>query len=463
MSKHGDIKGSTKGDMKGNTKGATNVVQIMDYRPDPIELRLNFRPWHVEALLNQAADLIDKCLGELREYSSLVYSWNQFQIDLRAQQEELDEDKKRAGYIEGVLPPSGLRQGYFGRDLVIAEARQTFFTQSRPAFDSARAHTQQLYTHWSNNLDLREGQAAHISAGQNSSEKEVENLERTMNEGLTNQYIAWATSDMAYNKHLLDLRSKALASKRELSNEKGPLALEWQSGLVFSRVKQNYEDALNRACVAKVGLDKFYGYKGRNEIPPPPTEPTGNPVELDVTNLAIWIRTSIAWLVAYQQLDQAFTRVVSVRSLLTEDTWEELTSAEDRFSISVMLPAELFANHENVRMRGVGASLLGEAGSVPWTLIIGLPKKAVYQRLTESEKVDQDDLPTCLLGRVENRRVPRPLEISGLISLMNASPIGQATSGGSWSLEIIRPVATSEKFSAIADMLLEINAVGRPK
>jgi hypothetical protein len=61
------------GGAKGGQPDTAKVFRIIDYRPNQQMLSTKFRPWHVEALLNQAADLIDRCLAELREYSSLIY------------------------------------------------------------------------------------------------------------------------------------------------------------------------------------------------------------------------------------------------------------------------------------------------------------------------------------------------------------------------------------------------------
>lgn len=42
------------------------------------EINRDFRKWHVEALLNQAADLMDRCLDELRDLRSLLFAREQF-------------------------------------------------------------------------------------------------------------------------------------------------------------------------------------------------------------------------------------------------------------------------------------------------------------------------------------------------------------------------------------------------
>jgi hypothetical protein len=127
------------------------------------------------------------------------------------------------------------------------------------------------------------------------------------------------------------------------------------------------------------------------------------------------------------------------------------------------VPEELFKSHNNCRIRAVGASLVGEAGTVPWSISIRIPEKAIYERVAGVTEVDQSDLPSCLLGRVENRRASCPSQLCDS-TFVNASPIGVSTPEGAWSIEIFKPVgATSEAFDHLSDVIIEIDAVGIPR
>ena len=108
--------------------------------------------------------------------------------------------------------------------------------------------------------------------------------------------------------------------------------------------------------------------------------------------------------------------------------------------------------------------LLGEAGKVPWSITLQLPEQALYERSGQSVPVNQFGRPVCLLGRVENRRSLRSLEICASNSWIDASPIGRGTSAGLWSLEVFKPVgATSESFGHLEDVVLELSVVGVPR
>jgi hypothetical protein len=416
------------------------AARSLDYVPDKEMLRAKFRRWHVEALLNQAADLADKCVGELREHSSLDYSWNRFSQELAVQEKELKLDQERIGF--------------FQRDHDSATKRQTYFTESKEQYDASIFHADKLYNQHGGGEN---GGALHTQAGQNLNEKNVETFNRNLAKALSNLEVGWTESDATYNQARLDARKDNLDKIRELSTGKNSLALDWQSDLLWARIQRSYEDALNRATVAHAGLTEIYGY----DKPLPALSAPEKSVHEKVSDLTIWIRNAVEWLVAYQQCDQSFTRILSIRSVLTDDEWHSLKHSNDQFSASIQVPEKLFSGHHNVRLRGIGASLVGDAGEIPWSMIVRPPENAVYRRLPTDKKVIQSDLPPCVLGRVENRKSNRQLELCGLISLMNASPIADV-GAGAWHIELARPESTDEEFSEISDVILEFSSIGQP-
>jgi hypothetical protein len=419
------------------------AVRALTYQPKLTELIGEFRPWHVESLLNQAADIIDKCLMELKEYNSLNYAWHQSSIELNAQQKEILQEQARNV------------RGYMEREAVTAEMKRAFYDESANDFN--------LIRNQQSNLRQQGEPLQRLQAEQGYYEGLIESYKRHTDKGLLERQKQWAEEDKIYNENLRIIHSEVVTNRVELSKDGKPFDLDSQCRLIFDRIEAYYKDAVNRALVAEAGLKSIYGKTDLVSVSPPSTSLNEN-----LSHIAKWVHSAIAWLVAYQQLDQSFTRVVSMHSILAEEEWNELTQAQDQFRTMIKIPRELFANHENVRLRGLGASFVGEVGIVPWTVILTPPQKASYRRGGEYEPIDQRDLPSCLLGRVENRNSFRPLEIAGLISLMNASPVGEEFEDnlnhktGYWAVEIIKPRNTSEAFLKIQDILLEINAVGVP-
>jgi hypothetical protein len=374
------------------------ACNIVAYRPDPAELAANFRPWHVEALLDQAATLIDRCRVDFTEYCSLDYAWNLFRTDLDTEERRLDSDKKKEAELA------------FGA----AEDRTGSFEDLNANLEDSKKEPQEAVS-----------EPASARAPQGSSR--------------------------------LELREQAVQQKKDLSAPGGPFALDGRRDLALQRLCRDYHEALNRAFVADRGLRDFYGHVEQASPVPPETEA----LAVSITTLTNWIRNSLEWLVSYRLREDGFTRVISVRSLLSRSAWVQLKQARDSFSTKLQIPASMFRDYDNCRLRGVSASLVGEAGTVPWSIVLRLPEEAMYARSGQEVEADQSSRSPCLLGRVENRRSPRAPETCGATSWIEASPIGRSNTAGLWSLDIFKPAGvSSETFSQVEDVVLEINVVG---
>lgn len=384
------------------------ACNIAVYRPNPDMLAANFRHWHVEALLSQAATLIDRCLEDYREYSYLDYAWNEFQLDLETQGKKLGLDKKR---------------GLIDRELVTTEHQVSDQSQG----SLVESETEML----ARSVDL-------------SQEPEP----------------ARETADASSYKSSFELRAEAFERKRKLAAPGGPFALDERRDLALKRLCRDYEEAVNRACVAEEGLKRIYDHVGV----PSPLSSEAEPLGASITNLAIWIRDCTEWLARYRQLEHAFTRAVSLRALLNRNAWTQLKQARDSFFVKFQVPVELFRGYDNCHLRGLGASLIGEAGKVPWSMTLRLPDEAVYERSGFTVELDQSRRDSCLLGRVENRRQVHTPEFCGALSLRDASPIGRKNAGGLWSLELFKPIgAASETFGHVEDVVIEMSIVGTPQ
>jgi hypothetical protein len=394
------------------------ACNIVSYRPDPDMLAANFRHWHVEALLNEAAILIERCVLDFREFSSLDFAWNQFQTDLETQEKQLNLDQKNEVKVETEV-----------------EAKKE--------------------VEWVSNQELLPSQDETSSADVSQESVEEEGGETAEVEP------ALAMTGASVPQSTLQIRAEAVQRKKELSAPGRPFALDEQRDLILKRVCRDYEEAINRACVAHEGLKIIFGL---HEM----SSPLGSEAETlatSITKLSIWVQNAVEWLVEYQQLEQEFTRVISLRALLNRSAWVQLKQSRDNFSTKVQIPADLFKGYDNCRLRGIGAALIGEAGKVPWSIMLRLPTEAIYERSGRIADVDQSGRSSCLLGRVENRRSDRPLEICGDTILLNASPIGRYNAaGGSWSIDLVKPMgAASESFGHVEDVVLEIDVLGMPQ
>jgi hypothetical protein len=384
------------------------ACNIAMYHPDERVLAARYRSWHVKPLLDQAAALVDRCILDYKHFSSYDYAWNEFQLDLRIKEKEVDlhrgseaeepprEEPPAAEEEEGAEPPE--------------EAEESV-----------------------------EGEAA-------EEEEQPEQVE-----------VPVLPPGAPIS---IELQSEAVQRKKELSSPGQPLALNEQRDATLKRLCRDYEEAVDRAWVAEQGLRKIYDHADLTS--PLPTD--AETLNESITNLAIWIRNAQEWLARYQQHEQAFTTVVSIRSLLGRTQWAVLKQSRESWGSRLRLPSDLFRGHDNCHLRGIGAWLAGEVGTVPWSMVIRLPDDALYERWGQSVEVDQSGRPACLLGRVENRRSPHPVEICGENTLINASPIGQQSAEGFWIIELYKPPGSiSEAFSHLEDIILELRMVGIPQ
>lgn len=397
------------------SKLACNVVA---YRPDPEMLAANFNPWQVETLLAQAAVLLDRCLVDYKEFCTLDRAWKGFSNDLDILEQEVELDRKLAEREEPLEPA--------GEAPAPAEAAEA------PAEPTPEEEPK----------------------GEEGGEPREEEPPA---EEVPQAALEEAAPEITT---MLGLRLESVRRKKEMAAPGGAYALDEQRDLVLRRLCRDYEEAVNRVAVAEDGLRKVYGYDGELS----PLTAFSETLGASVTSFAVWTRNALEWVGRYQLREQSFTRAFSVRALMNRNAWGQLRHARDSFSVKLQVPPELFQGFDNCRLRGLSASLLGEAGAVPWSALVRLPDAALYMRSGRKVEVDQASLHPCLLGRVENRRSVRRSEFCGMVTHINASPVGKGTAEGQWSVELLRPVgASSELFAQVDDLVVELKVSGIPQ
>ena len=416
------------------------INTIASYRPDQAEQSAKFREWHVQALLNQSADLIATCLDDLREYRSLDFTWHLFRLALADETSTVTLERTRE------------QNGYYGRPQEVSDRRLRYYAESDRDFAALTAEAQQLYEYRAN---VAEGNVGWTRHGVTNQQHRVEIHNRASERAITEMESRWAGLDAVHYRNRLSDRERTLLEKQRLTESGQPLALAWQRDFVLERLTRSYRDALNRADVAERGLRQVYGYAPSGAALPDPSTPG----EAAISHVANWVRNAVEWLVAYEQRDQAFSRVISLASVDPQRRWQ---SARDDYRMQFHIGEEFFGNYHNVRLRGLSVCLVGNAGTVPWLVNLLVPRNGVYRRAEGLASVDQSDMPGCLLGRVESRNSHRPPDVCGMMSLMNASPAGLDGEDGSWTIELFRPTGSSEEFRDVDDVLVEMNTVGVP-
>ena len=408
------------------------------------ESELNFRKWHVEALLNQAADLLDRCLRERQSAKELQGKQELFLIDqtLATEQEKLmiEQRDKQVFEIETNK----------------CQAESVWRTNLKENFNQVSVHCGFAYntpgiTH---DVQSRDGASIHQAAISSTTNEQAINA-------LTVQ-AGWEVKFAEWKKIALDSSIAARKRRDELAKDHGPLDLGPMVDALKKRFASDFVDAYVRITVAYDGLREFYGFDGS---PPPTNDPAEDLMEPIDANVG-WVRNAIRWLIAFGQLDQTWILALSLRECIkNENEWKAINSSDAfEFTAKFSLLAELFSSHRFVRLRGVSGFIIHESPNVaPWTFDIRAPKSAFsYQWAVKPLPIVQEMLPGCRLGRVESRQSTRQPEVAGSISLMNASPISGDGENGSWTIIVKAPKSDRKPLKGLQDAHIELLLAGRP-
>jgi hypothetical protein len=391
-----------------------------------------FRKWHVEALLNQAAVLLDRCIRDRAEYCELLGRRALLDLEIK-QAQAAQEIVERPEYRRMLQAPSArLRMEAAYRTLRPGET------------DNLGWH----YDQWWQNMEER----GHLPTSREKCSVKVQihtnDLERMVAEHKRDA----ASLDLEFQRQrILDSR-RILDEKIAAASPGGALYFQERIDHLAARITDDLEDACGRLVIASEGLKVFYGYDtpyaGRGEL------------ETSVR----WVRAAIRWLEAFGQLDQASTKIYSVRQLVSEESWREVVGSDARSaSVTFVLPASDFRSHSFVRLRGVSVFLRSNLQlPSPWAACVHVPSEAVATQNDRTVRIDQREAPPCIVGRVESRLATRAPEVAGLVSLMNVSPISDPEGDGSWRMTITCP-GLEVSLSDLEDIELELNLVGIPR
>jgi len=427
----------------------------------------------VEALLNQAADLLDRCLLERARYESLLSQAASLDFALRAEEETslIDNQKLREGFLHFAREDAELRSDRLA-------GMQQFVDQAHNELVAVDEHNQEEAVHASSADKSRakaEIQLHEITRKRHNLEKELADREIVrVNHFGANEQIRVEEELERMQIELLSASTKLLADKKESRLKDGALAFQSQAERSLDHVVRDYVDAADRLVVAAEGLRLIYGYCEESEISRPWTTASidafaenfkrvvaGSPAALD--DAVAWVRGAIRFLAAFSQNDQTVTVTVSLQRSAAA-VFSTLLKGKP---VSFPMARELFTDYTYVRLRGLSASLrLKTAAPFPVRCVVTLPSDAEFI-ITDDEggektkPVQQGTMPACTLGRVIDSRIPVAPEVCGQISLMNASPIGRKDGANNWGIRM--DFITNDKASEVEDVLLDVRVSVRPR
>lgn len=420
---------------------------ISEYEP-PANLNGVYRSWHVESLLNQASDLLDRCLSERRELHTLDVKKTECKLKLAA------------SVAEAQLLTSRLDRKWHSSPVASFDAEiRTLLESYSEALVTAKNHAHNLVY-----------EPPGPSNSKNISEYSL--LAQTIKANAEAREKALQIEAMRGDTEPLTASIRAIISNVEYEKQchapGGTLYFDAQMNALQQRIVDDFRDAYDRLSVASQGLKHFYGY---DRPLPSLTVQTNVNLLSGIDQVCLWTRAAVRWMVASAQYEHVFTFQLSARSLLNSDVWQEamhnLMSVGET-SLEFWLDPSITNYYRFCRFRGVAGFVIGSDDI--WSAAVILPELAVSIQLDADGndlhvKLDQHELPLCVLGRIENRLASREPEFGGVASLRNASPFGyEKNNSGMLTIKLIWPFGNvPASLREPEDFQFEFQMAGLPK
>jgi hypothetical protein len=449
----------------------------------------DFSELHVEPLLDQAADLLDRGVRDRATYDDLAakamllsLEIGEFsQLDTIHQQEEAfgiyelpynvaDAELKAEQQLQthrgyGAAYLQWMGQAYYDASTIAAlrdAAQRTAHMAGRAAFKAGSDIPQYLVHEWpvnsgknklyssthqrlaakttithrlgqeSDSLLLQQAAAeAEARAGQ----ERMAGLQARLAWDYANRWFARWRTQVARKTN--DIKTQAAAATDGVLNYGKRIAA------LRDRFQQDFRNALARLHRAQRGLEKIYGYA----VPLP-----ADPADIDYFDDCLaWTREAIDWLVRFVRREQSMVLPVSVRRLVGEAKWAA-GLANRRWSFS--LRRSDFERYAHVRLRGALVTVNG--GSIdPATLFrIGVlpPEEGDILHLSGSwNTVPRGNLPWCETARATVRDARRNPDAIGVVAMHNASPIGD------WRVTVGRSMLMNQVMDGIEDIVIDLH------
>lgn len=223
---------------------------------------------------------------------------------------------------------------------------------------------------------------------------------------------------------------------------------------IEERFRRDFTYALRRLAKAAEGLKSLFGYT----VPLPNSTLKllgGGKSDGGFNDALLWVRDAINWMVGFSRLDAQSVHTVSLRAM-SESEWQR---GKERKSWSFEL-AKTFLDRgrvslRNLRLRGIDAFVSAADRSKTWQIAIEAPKDSVVWHSSGSENPVVQNVPPLWAGRVSVRDFPRNPDTAGADLFHNLSPIGR------WGIQVVAGSGRGDDISALEDVQLDLHLVSR--
>ena len=495
-----EIKNFIKDDFVSTSNSGSNKKSLSrrieeDFKFNAEERDNDFSPFHVEVLLDQAADLLDRAFKHRRDFDDLLEKFYLLRLELGEYSEldaihqeeeangfydvekeqsdaELKSEQSRSKLFENLHKANnsdGIRDKYFTEDAIDklkkAVAKGAWLVGIvHYLFKGQEVDKYLTYSYWGKDRGGKDKSANLLSV--ESAEEQIlysanlqkdlflkEQAKETTNNISGMEMSGWrlgglgAKSNWDYLNANFRRRRTIVARKFQdwkaslATDNDGALNYNVKSNIYRNLFQQDFRDALARLKVVERGLKDIYGY----DAPLPPDENSRDYFEQCV----LWSRKTISWLIRFSRAEQSLVLPISLKNVLGSAAWNSGLSAG---AWEVDIPDELFADLKHVRLRGLSAFVIGaEAKEKLWQMKIKVPAAGQVKHLSgNTVALDQSRIPQCWLARVTDRNAQRDPDVFGMSVFFNTSPIGK------WTVQVVKSVPSSDDFSKITNIHLDL-------
>lgn len=443
--------------------------------------------FHVETLLDQAADLLERCVSERQTYQELVEKHTLVCLEL-GEYFDLDDihiEEERLGYYEHQASKAEseyradartvmLEKGIFG---TIKDHKETYYNEERIkeqefnegnagyisgkaayTFDG-KSPTYRFYqvknaskdvaSHFKDfavnrtryQLEVQKG-ALSIQEKAHLAEAALASTRLTGSRDVSN----WKQHEKEFNKRRTIVSRKYQDIKsRMVSEANGALNLTGYIEASRKRFQQDFRHGYARMIRAQQGLREIY--LKDTDIP----MPEGSPDVFD--QCLIWVREQIQWLIRFTTKDQSMVLPISVRKLAGEEGWGKIkTGGIGDFELPY---DEYLSGMSHIRLQGFSASITeSHEEMVLRRLTIRPPTigRAIDRTGRDSKhEIDQSAVPNITAARVTKRNLYRGADLLGASAAHNLSPIGI------WKIRIDSDTIGDVDRESVEDIVLDIH------
>lgn len=475
-----------------------------------------FRSWQTELLLNQAADLLERCIRDRSLYDDLKAKWldraiSAFEFDqlnaihtretaagwytLNYQQSaaELSAVRKCADHATEALRELGAWADVTDENGVrvpaddVAAAVDASRAAKAAAVSTYREQHQTVLTIDVNGAvaaagspkpdfiaDATKRQSLRMSRATRASiEAQKETLAGTRDQCRDQSYARtvrsnWDYEDIAFRRERSDVAVLINSLKKEAMRARGgPYAYMEQMSPVLQRFSSDLREAYARILAADVGLRTVFGIA----MPAVPTVAgDGRPPYSFLDRAILWTRAAINRLNTFAQRDQHYVETVSVRRSVGQAEWEEAvrkaSASGQPIELSFELPSRGLPPERHARLRGISVACVGVSELSLARVTVRVPRAASVlfssDPVGSSRSLNQRDCPAVVHGRVRPSGSSQPDDVFGTTVLFNASPFSDSTASPqerNWLMSVSN--AVGEPLDGLQDIWLQLHLVAQ--